>query len=101
MGSGGRGQRATERARGVDVGGRGNDVVGDLRRELVDHAGDRSGVHVGDDHLGTVCDEQLHEFVSDLAEPLDADRTTRESRLAPDRLRSGAHGLEDTECGQR
>ncbi len=52
-------------------------------------------MHVGDDDLGAVVVQVLHEVVPDLADTGDTDPPPAQGGVAPRHLRRGAHALED------
>ena len=85
------GERAAERARGVDVELGGDQRVGVGHGPYVGvlgpHRGDRGLVHVGDDDRRAVLDEVPDQVPADLADAGDADRAAVQRRARPRSVR--------------
>src|SRR5690606_22721942 len=97
-------ERAAERARGVDVEVRGDELRGVPhhldRRMAPPYPIDRLLVHIADHHLGALLDEVVDEAGPDLADALDADPLARQRGGAVAVPDGRAHALEDAERGE-
>src|SRR5690606_26137050 len=99
-------ERPAQRTGGVDVQALGADQrvgvgdVADTGRVPVEDPAHRVLADIGDDDLGALGPQVLHQVVADLAHARDADLAVPQRRVAPQVLCGGAHALVDAEGGE-